>query len=96
MKENEVVYFDIFDELHIIFNDEVEDVKVVKLDNNVMVEFDENDAISNIVFPNFSKMLGTPINSYEHFKVDNVEIKDESIVISLKWSGPLINIRLSI
>ena len=96
MKENKIEYKQDFDELHIIFNDKVDNPKVQVLDNGVMVEFDRNDSISTIVFPNFSKMLGRPINYNESFSLSNASFEDDEIVITLEWLGPPINIKLSI
>ena len=96
MKENKIKYEQDFDELHIIFCDEVDNPRIQILDNSVMIEFDDNDNISTIVFPNFSKMLGRPINSYESFSLSNTTFEDDAIVITLDWSGPPINVKLSI
>lgn len=96
MKENEIKYNSEFDELHIIFNKRVDNARILILDNNVMVEFDNNDDISDIILPNFSKMLGTGINPYEKFSLVSASFNGDSIALTLSWSGPPINITLSI
>ena len=96
MKENEIKYNQDFDELHIVFDDNIDNPKVQILDNSVIVEFDEDDNISNIVLPNFSQMLGRPINPYESFSLFDTSFEDDSIIITLHWSGPPINVKLSV
>lgn len=96
MKENKIKYDSNFDELHIIFGDREDNSQVIILDNNVMVELDDNDDIVDIILPHFSKMLKTQINPYEKFSLISASFEEDSITINLDWSGPPINITLSI
>lgn len=96
MKENRIKYDSNFDELHIIFGDREDNSQVIILDNNVMVELDDNDDIVDIILPHFSKMLKTQINPYENFSLISASFEEDSITINLDWSGPPINITLSI
>ena len=96
MKENRIEYNDVLDELHIIFNDDVDVPIVHKLDNNVVIEFDNDNDISAIVFPNFAAMLGRPIFPNEVFTISKTSFEDNFVEITLMWSGPPINLRLSL
>ena len=81
MKQADVNYNYDTDELFIIFK-EVEVPSVFKLDNNVLLEFDD-DTLCSIILPNFQNMFKRPIEFGIAFDLYDLKLVDDDMVITL-------------
>lgn len=95
MKQADVKYKNGIDELRIIF-EEVDVPIVYKLDNNVMLEFN-NDILCSIVLPNFQQMMGRIIEDETFFDLSNLELVDELMIITIDVNGDFnMNVKVDI
>lgn len=81
MKQADVNYNYDTDELSIIFK-EVEIPSVFKLDNNVLLEFDDS-TLCSIILPNFQNMFKRPIEFGIAFGLHDLKLVDDDMVITL-------------
>ena len=95
MKQADVKYKNGIDELHIVF-EEADTPIVYKLDNNVMLEFN-NDILCSIVLPNFQQMMGRIIEDETFFDLSNLELVDELMIITIDVNGDFnMNVKVDI
>lgn len=95
MKQADVKYKSGIDELRIIF-EEVDVPIVYKLDNNVILEFNNNELCS-IILPNFQQMMGRPIEDKASFSLSNLELIDELMIIGIDVNGDFnMNVKVDI
>ena len=87
-----VNYIEERDELEVILK-ESDAPKVVTLDNNIALEFDDDDDLSAIVMPNFMQMMRVPLPPDSQFVYEGVSFHDKDMILTIKLNEQKINIK---